>query len=85
MAPAHPHLEILENLDNIVNISTNTPMQCNYPGHFVFFLGATEGIEENLTEGSGGSVSAYRHVGACGAVGLRSRATGVAGLETSLC
>jgi len=30
-------------------------------------------------------VSAYRRVGARGAVGLRSRATGVARLETSLC
>ena len=49
MASAHPHLEILVNMDNIVNISTNTPMRCNYPGHFLFSSSvATEGIEEDL-------------------------------------
>ena len=79
MAPAHPHLEILANLDNIVNISTNTPVQCNYPGHFLFSSsGATEGIEENLNRRQQRKrigVSAYRRVGvsACRRVGVAAR------------
>ena len=41
---------------NIVNYSTDTLMQRNYPGHFLFSSSrAIEGIEENLNRSSKGN------------------------------